>query len=354
MSDREEFEAEQVSRDPCEEAEASGPEVLHGPWTHTNSGQHRIVRMGKHIIRQNFVGSGWYDAEVGPCPAELARLSAENRELRENAADIAKEQEDLYGLRESEADARGWAHDTERENDRLRALVARMRMWIYHSGSESSEREFLSSQRERDAIEADESGHAAAEWLDREREKAAEPWKDAAARARVAMAFFFWPTCRGCNLPFAECSTALDWFSAREAKAREEGRGQGLKAACAALREVVTAAGCLCQDFLDLGTFGGTLAELHLRSSSDEDRPRIERHDFRCPHSLAASMEALAEKGGTLPPSKAHEEGRREGLREAAQEARSKASTLTIAPSVGALERLAVRLEEMADGKGGE
>lgn len=58
-----------------------------------------------------------------------------------------------------------------------------------------------------------------------------------------------------------------------------------LRAERQANAKIVKAAGCLCRVLQDLGSFDGELG-------GSRARPRVVRHDRRCPRTLAAAIEA--------------------------------------------------------------
>jgi len=190
LSDIEEFEAEQVYRDPSED----------DSWQ----------RLVGACDASNALPSGSVSSEVNEIVASLRGAPAF---LTPSEATL-----ELSRLRKEA-----------RAADRLRALVARMREVLGEAlGAEEECAPGIWGRIE--SLFADPDGQAASEWLDREREKAAEPWKLLAAHVIVIA--------DGCGdgrppLP-AELEEAADsakaWLEAlfrdAQAKAREEGRAE--------------------------------------------------------------------------------------------------------------------------------
>lgn len=181
-----------------------------------------------------------------------ARLAAENAELRRWASEEAAK-----AMR-----AQGERADAEAERDRLRALVARMLPRVRETLSDGTigGAAYDRWMEEGHALLADPDGQSAAEWLEAEKAKAAEPWKALAVRLAIDLESAVAPLSSYLNtiyqgrpqpnleqrikelldvyqasLADAHAQAALAWLADREAKAREEGRAEATREAEALL-----------------------------------------------------------------------------------------------------------------------
>lgn len=174
-------------------------------------------------------------SEARASAAELARLVAENAELRAKYADL----DSMYDNHREGLEAE--LKDAEAERDRLRALVATGRALAEHVAKHKRAGFGLGDEEHRLAHErlelaeiliADPDGRAAAEWLGSEVERRVEA-------ARIDMSENVW-YCEECqrwqdrrspceaDARFDEREKALAEMEAEKAKAGVEGRRQGL------------------------------------------------------------------------------------------------------------------------------
>lgn len=218
--------------------------VLHGPWRDQIADEEFRVTEGSPWPEAQRLYRGtektfWAGTSSPAVVAELARLAAENAELRKG----------MDAMEATIAESADWLA----ERDQLRVLVARMRAWI--DGKAGAD-----WQAEGDALLADPDGQAAAEWLEAEKAKVREDeralqedsWRaivaqlgDVIAFARSERAEDLASVLRyaaSIRLRGGQIDAALAWLADREAKARAAGRRQGLAEAA----ELVEAAGCTC------------------------------------------------------------------------------------------------------------